>query len=131
MRRPHHWCKDTAFDQAVDIFAAAHPNAFVGVGDELGDKVQVTSSLGTFLFENQTAAIPHLLGKWPKPPKLPKSVQALSVSERKLFDHAVCIYRTLPPAPELRNNFHCARAVADKIHAALKACFRSAKRKQS
>jgi hypothetical protein len=67
------------------------------------------------------------LAQRPKPPRL---LSALTYSERRFFDRAIQIYTSLPEsASEIRQTFHCTKASAVKIHAALVGYFAPAKTK--
>ena len=68
------------------------------------------------------------LAQRPTPPRL---LAALTYSERKFFDRAIGIYTSLPEsASEIRQTFHCTKASAVKIHAALAGYFTPAKPKR-
>jgi hypothetical protein len=56
-------------------------------------------------------------------PEPPKTLLALTYSEKKYFDKAIAIYSSLPEAAELRSAFHCSMAVAEKVHVALVSYF--------
>lgn len=61
------------------------------------------------------------LSQRPTPPPL---LAALSYSERRFFDRAIQIYTSVPEsASEIRQTFHCTKASAVKIHAALAGYF--------
>jgi hypothetical protein len=62
-------------------------------------------------------------------PTTPRLLAALSYSERRFFDRAIQIYTSLPEsAAEVRQAFHCTRASAVKIYAALAGYFAPGKR---
>ena len=64
----------------------------------------------------------------PTPPRL---LAALTYSERRFFDRAIQIYTSLPEsASEVRQTFHCTKASAVKIHAALAGYFAPARTKR-
>ena len=68
------------------------------------------------------------LRRLPTPPRL---LGALTYSERRFFDRAIQIYTSLPEsASEVRQTFHCTKASAIKIHAALVGYFAPAKPKR-
>lgn len=71
-----------------------------------------------------TKALASAFANLTERPTPPPVLAALSYSERKFFDRAIGIYTSLPEsASEIRQTFHCTKASAVKIYAALAGYF--------
>jgi hypothetical protein len=80
---------------------------------------------------NDTKALAAAFTSLTRQPTPPRALAALSYSERRFFDRAIQIYSSLPEsASEIRQAFHCTKASAVKIHAALAGYFAPAKPKR-